>query len=71
MAVGVANPKAQGQAITNTVTRANNPWVKPFSPPKIFQTINAAMAIKITTGTKIPAILSTNFCTGALLPWAS
>ncbi len=29
------------------------------------------MAIPITVGTKMPAILSTSFCTGALLPCAS
>ncbi len=29
------------------------------------------MDIPMTTGTKMPAILSTSFCTGALLPCAS
>jgi len=61
IAVGVANPKAQGQAITNTVTKASKPCVNPFSPPKIFQVINDAIAMIITTGTNTPAILSTIF----------
>ncbi len=61
MAVGVANPRAQGHAITNTVTRANNPCVNPSSPPNIIHEVNANKAIPITIGTKIPAILSTNF----------
>ena len=71
IAVGVANPNAQGQAITKTVTAANNPCTIPLSPPKKNHNINVRMAMPITTGTKIPAILSTNFCTGALLPCAS
>ncbi len=71
IAVGVAKPKAQGQAITNTVTAASNPCTTPLSPPKTNHNINVRMAIPITTGTNMPAILSTNFCTGALLPCAS
>jgi hypothetical protein len=38
---------------------------------QIDQMINVRMATPITTGTKIAAILSTSFCTGALLPCAS
>jgi hypothetical protein len=71
IAVGVANPKAQGQAITNTETEANRACENEFSPPKIIQTPKVKIEIRITTGTKIPAILSTNFWTGALLPCAS
>jgi len=37
MAVGVASPSAQGQAITRTVIIASNPLTKPFSPPKRVQ----------------------------------
>ena len=60
IAVGVAKPKAQGHAITNTVTMANSPCVKPFSPPKIIQAPKLNIEIRITTGTKTPAILSTS-----------
>ena len=71
IAVGVANPNAQGQAITNTVTEVSKACVKASSPPAIIQPIKVSAAIPITAGTKIAAILSTNCCTGALLPWAS
>ncbi len=71
MAVGVANPKAQGQAMTNTATEVNKAWENALSPPIENQTINVSIEIPITTGTNIPAILSTNFWTGALLPCAS
>ena len=69
IAVGVAKPKAQGQAITNTVTEVSSACAK--SPSANIHTAKVKIASPITTGTKIPAILSTNFCTGALLPCAS
>ena len=71
MAVGVARPNAHGQAMTSTVTAAISPCATASSPPKIIQTTNVKIAIASTTGTNMPAILSTSFCTGALLPWAS
>ncbi len=71
MAVGVANPNAQGQAITNTATDVNKACENALSPPTNIQTMNVTIDIPNTMGTKIPAILSTNFCTGALLPCAS
>ncbi|MNY19054.1 hypothetical protein D3C86_1524700 [compost metagenome] len=71
IAVGVANPKAHGHAITNTVTAARRPCTKPLSPPNTIHNTKVISAMPITTGTKIPAILSTSFCTGALLPCAS
>ena len=71
IAVGVANPNAQGQAIINTVTAASNPWVNPFAGSKIIHNTNDNNAMPIMAGTKIAAILSTSFCTGALLPCAS
>ena len=71
IAVGVASPSAHGQAITSTVTSAMRPWVKACSPPIVHHAMALRSAITITTGTKIPATLSTSFCTGALLPCAS
>ena len=70
IAVGVAKPKAHGQAITNTETMANNACVIAFSPPTIIQMPKVTDEMVITTGTKIPAILSTSFWTGGLLPCA-
>ncbi|MNY32422.1 hypothetical protein D3C86_1666370 [compost metagenome] len=70
MAVGVARPSAQGQAMTSTVTKASIPWVKPSVPPHIHHIVRANKAIAITTGTNMAAMRSTSFCTGALLPWA-
>jgi hypothetical protein len=65
MIVGVANPKAQGHAITRTVTAAIKPCTKPLSAPNIHHITKVNNAITITVGTKTAAILSTNFCTGA------
>ena len=61
MAVGVAKPNAQGQAIINTVTIANNPLVKPFVGAKNIHATKAIIEILIIVGTKNRAILSTNF----------
>ncbi len=59
MAVGVASPKAQGQAITNTATIFKRACVKAFSPvAKKFQPANVRSAITITIGTKIPETVS-------------
>ncbi len=68
IAVGVASPRAHGHAITRTVTIANSPCVKLFSPPKIIHIARVRSEIRMTAGTKIDAILSTSCCTGALLP---
>ena len=56
MAVGVANPKAQGQAITNTATEVNKACEKALSPPTDIQTMKVTMEIPNTIGTNIPAI---------------
>ena len=71
MAVGVARPRAQGQAMMSTVTIARSPWVMPFSPSRMPQRMNESKAMPMMTGTNTAAILSTSFCTGALLPCAS
>ena len=69
IAVGVAKPKAQGQEMTNTeiaIERANSaPW------PTNSQMMAANTAMLITTGTKIPLILSASLAIGALEEVAS
>jgi hypothetical protein len=61
IAVGVARPKAQGHAITNIVMDVSKACVNAFSPPNIIQVKKVTTAIPMTTGTNMPAILSTNF----------
>jgi len=69
MAVGVARPRAQGQAMTSTATPFTRAVVK--SPPSHHQRAKVRAATAHTAGTKIPAIRSARRCTGALEPWAS
>ena len=69
MAVGVARPMAQGQAMTSTLV--NTLSTKDTSCPAISQTMAASTAIAITMGTKTPATLSAILEMGAFLPWAS
>ena len=54
MAVGVANPKAQGQAMTKTATMRIMAEVKPTSV-NTNHTPKVITAITITTGTNTPA----------------
>ena len=61
MAVGVANPKAHGQAMTRTAIEVNKAWVKASSPPTSIHMVNVSMEIAMTVGTNTPAILSTSF----------
>ena len=62
MAVGVASPKAQGQAIINTETKAISAKAKievgisAISLPNTHQKMKEAKAMPIINGTKIPAI---------------
>ncbi len=51
-AVGVANPRAQGQAIIITATKVKRAKVNAGNGPKLNQMTNVAMAIEITIGTK-------------------
>jgi hypothetical protein len=51
-AVGVANPRAQGQAIIITATKVNRAKVKAGKGPKLNQMTKVAMAMEITIGTK-------------------
>ena len=69
MAVGVARPMAQGQAMTSTLV--NTLSTKESGSPAISQAIAASRATAITTGTNTPATLSAIFDMGAFLPWAS
>ena len=69
MAVGVARPRAQGQAITSTDT--NTVSTNPRLSPARAQISAERRAIPNTQGTNMPAILSASRDTGALVPWAS
>src|ERR1039458_7217831 len=70
IAVGVANPNAQGQAITITAIKLSIAALN-GTPIIKYQTRNVSIAIDITMGTNTEAILSDNFCIGAFDPWAS
>jgi hypothetical protein len=59
-AVGVASPRAQGQAITITLQASSKAFSKVQSKTKN-QTINVTIERRITVGTKIFEILSAKF----------
>ena len=69
IASGVAKPKLHGHATTNIVT--NVLIATDISYPNIKYIIKVIIAIKITTGTKYPEILSAIFAIGALVLLAS
>ncbi len=69
MAVGVARPRAHGQAMISTATAARTASAR--SPLTIIHAIRVARAMRITTGTNTPEIRSANRWTGALPAWAS
>ena len=52
MAVGVANPRAQGHAMIRMATNTRTAKVRDGSGPNNIQNRNAARAIPITAGTK-------------------
>ena len=56
MAVGVARPMAQGQAMITTETKARRARVKAGSGPKKYQIKKVSTAIPRTTGTKMLAM---------------
>ncbi len=68
MAVGVARPSAQGQAMTSTATALR--IAASQSPEARPQPSSVTSAIAITTGTKTSLTRSTSRCTGAFLAWA-
>ena len=67
IAVGVARPSAQGQAITKTDINIVRTKVV-FSLPIIAQSKAEITAIVITAGTKYPATVSASFAIGAFVP---
>ena len=69
IAVGVARPRAQGQAMMRTAT--NRIMAGTNSPPRLHQRMKVKKAIPITPGTKTAATRSARAWIGALLPWAS
>ena len=69
MAVGVARPRAQGQAMTSTATAAST--ALPASPPMPNQRPKVRAAMPSTTGTNTPAMRSARCWMGALVAWAS
>src|SRR5450759_1245884 len=69
--MGVARPRAQGQAMINTDTAAISAWANLGSGPKKYQTTNATRAMAITAGTKYPDTTSASFWIGARLRWDS
>ncbi len=78
MAVGVASPMAQGQAITNTATMLINARVKGVisaltgsGGPNSIHPVKVIRARTITIGTNTAETRSASFWMGALLPCAS
>ena len=69
IATGVAKPSAHGQEITNTAIPIESANSNGY--PKISHTMVAITAMVMTTGTKIPLILSANFAMGAFEAFAS
>ena len=67
--VGVARPRAQGQEMTSTEIAAFKAAGIPC--PASIQMMNASTAILMTTGTKMPLILSASLAIGALVEAAS
>ena len=66
MAVGVARPSAQGQAITKMAIATWSAKTK-LSPLAKYQNKKVSKAIVITAGTKTPATLSAILAIGALV----
>ncbi|MNX94006.1 hypothetical protein D3C86_1262210 [compost metagenome] len=71
MAMGVARPMAQGQAMTSTATAAVRALAQSPGAPTKNQPTKVARAIPTTMGTKTAETLSTSRWMGALPPWAS
>ncbi len=70
-AVGVARPRAHGQATISTATAAVNATVVESVLAAVSQNPKVATASAITIGTKMPATRSASRCTWALPIWAS
>ena len=63
--IGVANPKAQGQAMMSTDTAATKPCAMPGGGPSVAQRMKLSKAITITVGTNHPDTRSASVCIGA------
>ena len=70
-AVGVARPRAQGQAMTSTETKFRSARLKTGSGTRKYQTTKVTRPIPKTTGTKTDATLSARRWIGAFEPCAS
>ena len=71
IAVGVASPRAQGQAMTSTDTAQMIALGSNDEPPTASHIANVAKAMHTTTAAKYLLTVSAIFWTGALLPCAS
>jgi len=67
IAIGVASPRAQGQAITSTAMAAVRAWARRRSVANPSQAKKVTRLIPMTTGTKTPAMRSTKRPMGGLL----
>ena len=59
--IGVAKPRAQGQAIIKTATADTSAYDKAGAGPQIDQAIKETIATPITAGTNLPATMSAHF----------
>ena len=69
--IGVASPKAHGQAMTSTARAFTKALKNLGSAPKIHHKTKVRTDMKTTTGTNTLETLSVSFCIGALLLLAS
>ena len=69
--VGVARPRAQGQAMMRTATMFRTAYVNDGAGPNAHQTRNVRRAIPITAGTKYEAMTSASRAIGGFEPCAS
>jgi hypothetical protein len=69
--IGVARPRAHGQAMMSTATALMRARAARGSGPTSDQTMNVTTAMAMTTGTKYPATTSASFWIGARLRCAS
>jgi hypothetical protein len=71
-AIGVAKPKAHGQAMINTVTALTIPYANRLSlEVKMAQVKNVSTLANNTAGTNHSATRSTMVCIGMRLRWDS
>ena len=71
MDIGVARPRAQGQAMVRTATALTTAWARRGSGPHRPQTTKAMLATRTTAGTNQAATTSARRWIGARERWAS